>query len=203
MSGPPPVSFTPARITDPIGTTWHELYPTYCNWWDLIGWTDNTDGFLSASDQIDMENATGWVYKFHVDVVTVTIHWTFKAPDAGLGAAEPAERTEFDIGDPIGTAWHQIYPEYSQEFVITSWEDNNANGVFGVSDQFDFEYFGEGVTYWAHLDDVTTDIFLSQKGEPEPPPIPEFPLGLGLMVAMAPAIPIVYLWRTRKKEVEK
>jgi len=31
-------------------------------------------------------------------------------------------------------------------------------------------------------------------------PVPEFPLGIELMIAIAPAIPIVYLWRTRKNK---
>jgi len=31
------------------------------------------------------------------------------------------------------------------------------------------------------------------------PPAPEFPLGIGLIMAMAPAIPLAYLWRTRKR----
>jgi hypothetical protein len=32
------------------------------------------------------------------------------------------------------------------------------------------------------------------------PPIPEFPLGIGLMMILAPMIPVAYLWRLRKKE---
>lgn len=203
MSGPPATGFTPAMIVDPIGTIWHELYPNYCNNWELTSYIDNGDGYFSASDQIDMMNETGWTYWFHVDVVTVTIHWTFKEGLGGplleeYGSAEPPEIAELTIDNPIGTVWHQIYPEYSREFVITSFDDNGSPG-FDPSDQFDFEYLDDpGTVYWAHLDSVTTDIFLSQKGEPEPP-VPEFPLGLGLMMAVAPAIPIVYLWRTRKK----
>jgi len=34
-------------------------------------------------------------------------------------------------------------------------------------------------------------------------PVPEFPLGSGLIIALAPAIPLVYLWRKRKKTVRK
>ena len=194
---------------DPVDSSWHELYPNYCDMWTMTGWTDNADGTLSASDQISMTNATGWIYPFHVDAVTVTIHWTFKegpeGPTTGeLGDAEPVEphQLEEPMGDPIGTVWHQIYPEYSREFVITSWIDNDGSGTFNPSDQFDFEYFEEGVIYWAHLDSVSTDIILSQKGPPEKP-VPEFPLGLGLMMAIAPAIPILYLWRIRKKVVAK
>jgi hypothetical protein len=32
------------------------------------------------------------------------------------------------------------------------------------------------------------------------PPVPEFPLGLGIVMLLIPALPAVYLWRIRKKE---
>jgi hypothetical protein len=149
-----------------------------------------------------MVNETGHGHFWHVDAVTTTIHWTFKTE--GEGVAEP---TEVDYADvdvnpdyPIGSTWHQIYPDYCRWFTITSWDDN-GDGVFSISDQFDFVYEDEPqTTYWAHLDAVTTDIILSYKG---PDDVPEFPLGLGLMIAMAPAIPIVYLWRLRRKVTKR
>jgi hypothetical protein len=212
MSLQPPTVLPP--VVNPIGTQWHELYPTYSKIWTLTSWIDNGDGGLSASDQIDMTNETGWIYWFHVDVVTITIHWTFKTgpPPGGepipgeVGESEPeTPMTEMPPGDPTGTRWHQIYPTYCRYFTITSWEDTGAiSGTFDPSDQFDFEYDDEpGVTYWAHLDAVSTDIILSQKGKPEPPPVPEFPLGIGVIMILAPIIPLAYLWRTRKRVMNK
>jgi len=287
-----------------LGATWHELYPHYSSSWTLTSWIDNGDSDLSASDQIDMTNATGWLYWFHVDAVTITIHWTFKSPDTGTGEAEitPASR-EFTMTSPIGSAWHQVYPVYSRGFTITSWTDN-GNGIFDPSDQFDFQYtpydlllvgpeppkgsaltapgvtntyydadfsgtwdvdelaiddtdmdtmYTSGVdvvlagvgepadgeslsapgvfdkfydadssgvwdvnepairdadasgtytpveTHWAHLDSVSTDIILSQKG-PAEPGVPEFPLGISLIFAVAPLISVVYLWRMKPKK---
>jgi hypothetical protein len=205
--GAPPPTFVsetadPFDPTDPIGSRWHELHPNYCNYMTLESWFDNGDQVLSASDQIDMLNETdGWLYWWHVDDVTVTIHFTFKPPDEGTGDAEPVEpgALESPMIDPIGSTWHMIYPDYSREFVITSWEDSNGNQAFDASDQFDFEFYDEpGVPVWAHLDSVTTDIILTFKDKE--PGVPEFPLGIGLMIAMAPAIPVVYLWRRLKKE---
>jgi hypothetical protein len=191
---------------DPITSHWHELYPTYSNEWDLTSWVDNGDGDLTASDQIDMiqtvGDEVGWKYWFHVDVVTVTIHFTFKDPDTGVGAAEPPELTDPTTSwetDPIGTSWHMIYPDYSKEFVITSWIDNDDSGTFNPSDQFDFEFFGEGVTHWAHLDEVTTDIFLSFK-EKEPPEM-EFPLGVAVEVSLIAAV--AYIWWTRRRRLKE
>jgi hypothetical protein len=191
---------------DPVTSHWHELYPTYSNEWDLTSWEDNGDGDLTASDQIDMiqtvGDEVGWKYWFHVDVVTVTIHFTFKDPDTGVGAAEPPELTDPTTSwetDPIGTSWHMIYPDYSKEFVITSWIDNDESGTFNPSDQFDFEFFGEGVTHWAHLDEVTTDIFLSFKDK-EPPEL-EFPLGAAVEVGLIVAV--AYIWWTRRRRLKE
>ena len=197
---------------DPSSTDWHELYPDYSHMWHLQDWTDNPanpDGELSASDQIHMTNETGWIFHFHVDAVTVTIHWTFKpdgtTPDPSMpGDAEPFEshlvpvdQAAPSIRNPIDTTWHQLYPEYCREFVITSHEDTDEDGTLDVSEQFDFEYLDEpGVTYWAHLDDITTDILLSLKEPPEPPVL-EFPFGIGLIMALAPIIPLIYLWRRK------
>ncbi len=205
---------TQIDLSDPLGTQWHELYPNYSHDWTLIEWNDTGSviGELDTSDQIGLLNATGWMHFFHVDAITITIHWTWKEYEGGPltefnGSAEPPEihYLDYPMGDPIGTYWHEIYPEYSRWLNITSWEDTDGHGTFNVSDQFDFEYLDDpGTVHWAHLDYVSTDIILSKKPiDPVWRGIPEFPLGLGLMIAIAPAIPIVYLWRTRKKVLKK
>jgi len=153
---------------DPTGTRWHELYPTYCDMWTLTGWGDNDDGNLTVPDQIEMVRDDSVVQWFYVDRVTITIHFTFKAPIDGTGDVESTDPvtthpTTDGIVDPIGTHWHMICPEYSREFVITSHDDANANGALDPSEQFDFEFLDQpGVIHWAHLDDVTTDIILSK-----------------------------------------
>jgi len=187
---------------DPTDTTWHEMYPQYSNTYTITGWSDtDLSGDITHSDQIEMYNETdGTTKEYHVDDVTVTIHWTFKDPPYGEGAAEPLEPLEPPILSPYGY-WHQIWPpdQFCRWFEITSWDETGTPGepgVFDSSDQFDFYYLDEGVTYWAHLDDVTTDILVSEKG---PPPMPEFPLGISLLMLLAPLIPLTYLWRLRKK----
>jgi hypothetical protein len=40
-------------------------------------------------------------------------------------------------------------------------------------------------------------------GHYNPPPVAEFPAGLELLMAMAPAIPVIYIWRTRRKVITK
>jgi hypothetical protein len=56
---------------------------------------------------------------------------------------------------------------------------------------------------WGHVDwlnptpvagDGLTDMILLDKGV-----VPEFPLGIGMLMAIAPMIAIAYVWRLRKK----
>ncbi len=186
--------------TDPTGSVWHEDYPTWSNTWTVTGWIDNGDGTLSPSDQLFIDDGSGLPEEYHVDQVTITIHWTFKAPASGEAAADPedpAMTPEPPLSDPTWTRWHQIYPDYCRTFTITSWEDNTPGGYFDPSDQFDFEYDDEpGTTYWAHLDAITTNIWVSKKGGP----VPEFPLGIGVLVSIVALVPVIYVWRTRPKK---
>jgi len=131
-----------------------------------------------------------------------TIHFTYKDtyPDAKAAAENT---TTLDPTNPIGSSWHQIYPpgNFSRTFTITSWTDNGGPGVFDPSDQFDWEYDdAPGMPVNAHLDAVSTDIIVTQKPIPPEPPIAEFPLGLGIVMALAPMLSIVYIWRLRKNK---
>jgi hypothetical protein len=199
FSSPAHLSFTAGIFPggDPIGTVWHEDYPIFSRTWTVTGWVDNGDSTLSPSDQL-LIDVGGTVGEYHVDQVTITIHWTFKP--TGEGAADPedpASTPELPT-DPIGTRWHQIYPDYCRTFTINSHTDNGNPG-FDPSDQFDFEYDDEaGTVYDAHLDSVTTNILVSAK--PGGGPVPEFPMGIGLIFAVAPLISIIYLWRTKARK---
>jgi len=198
----PSFNYVQIDLANPIGTKWHEIFPEYSRVRILTSWTDNGDGILSASDQIDMTNETEWTYWYHVDAVMTTIHFTYKDtyPDAKAAAENT---TTLDPANPIGSSWHQIYPpgNFSRTFTITSWTDN-GNSKFDPSDQFDWEYDdAPGMLVNAHLDAVSTDIIVTQKPIPPiPPPVPEFPLGLGIVMALAPMVSIVYIWRLRKNK---
>jgi hypothetical protein len=56
--------------------------------------------------------------------------------------------------------------------------------------------------YWTP-DGVKHPFDVVDVGHYNPPPVSEFPAGLGLLMVMAPAIPIVYIWRTRRKVTTK
>jgi hypothetical protein len=68
--------------------------------------------------------------------------------------------------------------------------DPLAPGSDGVSDDW---MTTEGYWYPATVYD----------GNYNQPAVPEFPLGIAPIIMLAPAIPIVYLWRTRRKVIKK
>jgi hypothetical protein len=158
---------------EPIGTEWHELYPQYCNYYNLTSWIDtNEDGKLSASDQIDLtDKQTEKVTWYNVDRVTLTINLTEEyVPEPVLLYAEFTGSFDMfyePIMNPIGTVWHVIYPNesYSRIFQITSWEDN-GDGVLSYCDQIDVEYADEpGVTHWYHIEQLACDIKISRTAD--------------------------------------
>jgi hypothetical protein len=189
LSAQPP---TQIDLSAPLNTNWKEYYPTLGTLYTIAGWTDNGDSVLSASDQITMADASQW----HVDQVMITIHWTYKDTYTGAGAAEPVPATTELPTDPTGTAWHEIHPTYCRTFIITGWTDNGSPG-FNPSDQFEITYDDTAEVVQAHLDAVSTDILVSQKPGG---PVPEFPLGIGVVMALVPMIAIVYLWRLQPKK---
>lgn len=67
LSRPPTPISVPAGI---LNTFWHEEYPTRSTKWKVTAFADNTDGVLSRSDQLWLNNT----HEVHVDSVTVTIH---------------------------------------------------------------------------------------------------------------------------------
>ncbi len=111
----------------------------------------------------------------------------------------------YDPANPLGSDWHELWPQYCDWWTLESWVDN-GDGILSASDQIDMTNIGTGEHVDFHIDwlnptpipgDGKKDMVVIIKE----PPVPEFPLGLGLLMLMAPAIPIVYLWRIRKKEM--
>ena len=184
---------------DPTGTAWHEDYPTFSNTWTVQDWIDNGDDTLSASDQLTIE-VGGNIKNVHVDQVTITIHWTFKTTGEGLADPEdPSTIPDPPEFDPTDTRWHQIYPIYCRYFGISGWVDN-GDGYFSPSDQFTITYDDDGSVAQAHLEAITTNILVSEKPGG---PVPEFPFGVTAMMALVAAMPLVYMWRTKRKVMKK
>jgi len=163
------------NLTDPIGTQWHELWPIFCRDYHLSSWEDNGDGILSYCDTIDMyEKPDGELRPYHVEEVTITL---VVAPTSGprAGGPSPAQLmylelvggfNETALGEPIGTLWHEIYPNFCTTYNLTGWDDNNSS-VLDFCDSILLEnvFIKEGG--WLHVEEIAIDIVVT----PEPPPV--------------------------------
>jgi hypothetical protein len=144
------------KITDPVCTYWHELYPEFCNEYHIEGWEDNGDGLLSPCDFVDLALLpTGPTEEYHVEYVTVTINITDPYVPGWWIILEyyyegPVETMYWVKTHPIGSWWYE--PGWiGEEYQIQNWTDN-CNGVL---DYCDYVMFYD---YWYHVEEVAIDM---------------------------------------------
>ena len=160
----------PCTVTNPVTTPavkLHELYPEYCNWYDLTSWYDNGNGELSYCDVIDITDAAGGVTYWHVEEVTVTIKLLPHPVNAGdtpmyldyspMPNGMHGGSIEGMLKHPIGTYWHEIYPVFCNSYKLTSWDDN-GDGELSFCDVIDITTVENPETTWWHVEEVTLDI---------------------------------------------
>lgn len=131
-------------------------------------------------------------------------HGCYGTPPAGTHLLAYVPTSELNWTDPVCSWWVEDCPEPGAEWHLTSWEDNE-DGSLSASDQIDMlPEPPDGYKYWYHVESAAV---VTPTGNPYmivkfkySEEVPEFPLGLGLLMVIALAVPIVYLWRTRKKE---
>ena len=147
------------KITDPVCTWWHELYPEYCNEYHITGWEDNGDGLLSPCDWVDLEPlGTG----YHVENVTITLNVTLVGEPGVYYYFEyigPFESMYQVKTDPVCTDWMIVWPEYGMILHCDDWIDN-CNGVLDYCDLIMLG--GE----WCHVEEVAIDIVVKKPIQP-------------------------------------
>jgi len=168
------------NLTDPIGTQWHELWPFFCKEYHLSSWNDTSgDGVLSYCDRIDMyQKPDGAVKPYHVEEVTITLYLRPELNELirdGFGQIFLGEPMYIELEggydpaaltDPIGTQWHDVYPNFYTSYNLTAW-DNTGNSTLDFCDYILLIDKESGnVTSW-HVEDVAIDIVVT----PEPPPV--------------------------------
>jgi hypothetical protein len=166
----------------------------------------------SLIDLMGPGNATEQV----VDGLDVSCKYTDAAgnvytvePDDGYYVAEvdtmyfDSTGAGYDPASPIGSDWHELAPIHCQWWTLESWDDN-GDGVLDESDQIDLVQTSgtaPGSVVWGHVTwlnpsptpgDGHADLIIDVK-----PDVPEFPLGLELIMAFALMTPLIYLWRRK------
>jgi hypothetical protein len=166
---------TPLHL--PPGTYWLCFYPSldfglYGRWWWETAGTTN----LAAAHLIDPWNQ--WGYPSWTPWPTVAGDPSVYDAAFRLEGSLPAppippkylHSTDglFNLTDPIGTQWHELYPLFCREYHLGSWNDTNGDGFLSPSDQIDMYQKPDGEVRWYHVDEVTITLFLTplERGEP-------------------------------------
>ncbi|UCD16418.1 MAG: thrombospondin type 3 repeat-containing protein, partial [Candidatus Zixiibacteriota bacterium] len=153
--------YTPDYGHDPTGSFWHELWPTYCNEWEVTRWGDNGDDILNYCDTLDFTDPnTGWTSSEHVQWVGPTIVVTdpqFPDDTIYLDLLDPYPPHDLMIYDPVGTFWHEVYPNYCVVYQVVWWLDN-GNGYLDYCDEIGVMPPTMPVEYTYHIEAVETDV---------------------------------------------
>ncbi len=145
-------------ITAPVGTWWHEVYPNYCVIWRVTGWVDNGNGYLDYCDTVTIETPGGpEVYTGHVgegmetDIVTTPLPTPGDEYDHNIDGYIPP------MGSPVGTWWHELWPNYCYQYFLDTWLDN-GDGILSYCDTIRFSGLIPEDTVWKHVEEVTGTI---------------------------------------------
>lgn len=159
--------------SDPVGTEWQELYPSYLSGHYLAGWYDaNNNGTLDRCDYIILDNETGYSGLYHVEDVTVTLRLTRPDLNQTIYVEFNGSIQDFPFSEPENTTWHEVYPEYGNWFNLTNWVD--TDGTFNLTSS-DTVKLGNA-TVW-HVDAVKTDLLVAFVKYPDFGDAPDYPWG--------------------------
>ncbi|HUV31738.1 MAG TPA: dockerin type I domain-containing protein [Acidobacteriota bacterium] len=64
-------------------------------------------------------------------------------------------------GNPVGTYWNELWPNFNEPWQLTSWVDN-GDGVLSYCDTIDFTHTATGMKIWEHVEKVTPTIGLNE-----------------------------------------
>jgi len=142
--------------TDPIpgpNSIWHEIYPSYCDYYQQTGYGDNGDGIVSPCDWITLGDT-----RYHiVDVIPTYFFATEDGPLIFEGTIPYSD----ELKDPTCQTWIQVYPpeDYMRQVHVDRWVDG-GDGSFNQCDDVEIE----GVLL--HVEGIGLDIVIGEEENP-------------------------------------
>ncbi|MEM3627856.1 MAG: dockerin type I domain-containing protein [Candidatus Bathyarchaeia archaeon] len=142
----------------PICTLWHEVWPVYHgvfgpgNPYHIVNWQDTgigNTGYLGVCDSIEFGQWPGlW---WHVEEYATDLILNEK------------------VMNPLGIEWHELYPNFCNHHLTTSWEEPLEDlfpGRLSPGDQVDMINQASGITGWYHVDRVTFTMKVTNESDP-------------------------------------
>lgn len=144
-------------IEKPVGTDWHELYPDYCNKYEIDGWKELTpDGVLSPGDIVSLEGVD-----HAVEDLTATM---FVTPDGGdqiaLELTRGYDHVMGAVANPEGTYWYRVYPDAFEDYLVAKWKDGGDTGL-SAGDLILLVDVETGAEISCDVDEVAWDLIVS------------------------------------------
>ena len=163
----------PGGLLEPgnwLDTVWHEIRPSYCQYYLLNSWEDNNlDGVVSPGDKIDLMDESENITWYYVKDVTITLvveeelggyQWYLELEGGWENYSDNI------LDDPENTQWNMIRPYFCTQWLLSYWEDDGD----GYLDYCDYVYIELKPFFdyweWVHVVDVATDLVLCEL----PPP---------------------------------
>jgi len=137
----------------PDCSSWRELYPMHGAIVHQDGYVDDGDGAISACDHITLDGQ-----EYHIELVGPTYHLV--QPGTRQEAyMEP--RVPTDGRNPMCEIWHEVYPDWCNEWHVDGWEDDGSGDV-SVCDWV----FINGIMW--HIEEIGLNIYVVPQSPVEP-----------------------------------
>ncbi|HEC76998.1 MAG TPA: VWA domain-containing protein, partial [Thermoplasmatales archaeon] len=151
----PPINPLDMFMGPPMYTSWHELYPEYGNYYTWTGytWIDwKGTYYYNMTDEEGEED----MYEF----IDATITLLLSNDTYGEMYVELYGDYMWDtiMFDPNSTMWHEVYPSFSNLYMIVNWTDNGDH-VLGYCDYVLMINETDNESIW-HVEEVSVDLLL-------------------------------------------
>ena len=161
----------------PPGTYWLCFYPSlnftaYHQWfWDSAGTTNLAIArVIDPTDLLD----EGWFFWTPWTVIDPVLHDAAFRLEGTKMAAEPNVKYLhstgglFNLTEPIGTQWHELWPFFCKEYHLSSWNDTSGDGILSYCDWIDMYEKPDGELRPYHVEEVTITLLVTpmETGDP-------------------------------------
>ena len=153
----------------PPGTYWLCFYPSldyglYDQWfWDTAGTTN-----LAIAKVIDPTDLLyeGWTSWTPWTVIDPTLHdAAFRLEGTEMAPPPNVKYLHshglFNLTDPIGTQWHELWPFFCKEYHLSSWNDTSGDGRLSYCDWIYMYEKPDGELRDYHVEEVTITLFVT------------------------------------------
>jgi general secretion pathway protein D len=142
--GDAPVEDALVCMANPLYTLWHEVYPEFCGRYELTGWEDNCNGVLDICDYVELTPVGAlegtWYHVEEVSWDMVVKKKVVPPPPPPPEDLELYPREVVILGNATCTQWHELHPNKTNYYHLTSWEPGKVLSPHDQIDMYAIDY---------------------------------------------------------------